>query len=71
LPVAQRQAPRVEQPSEHRAPPWILIANRDGSVKVILYEDAARFPIQVGQYFTGTGEKQHEQLFWAYDGAVE
>ena len=53
------------------APPWILIANRDGDVKVILYEDAAVFPIRVGQYFSGTGEKQHEQLFWAYDGAVE
>jgi hypothetical protein len=48
-----------------------VLTNRDGDVKVVLYEDAATLPVQVGQYFTGTGEKQHEQLFWAYDGDVE
>jgi hypothetical protein len=53
------------------SPPWIVIANRDGDVQVILYEEAARLTVRVGQYFSGTGEKQHEGLFWAYHGAVE
>jgi hypothetical protein len=53
------------------APPWIVLANRDGNVRVILYEDAAEVTVRTGQYFSGTGEKQHEQLFWAYDGGVE
>jgi hypothetical protein len=53
------------------SPPWIIIANRDGDVQVILHGEVARRTIRVGQYFSGTGEKQHEGLFWADDGAVE
>jgi hypothetical protein len=53
------------------SPPWIVVANRDGDVRVILYEEAAHLTIRVGQYFSGTGEKQHEGLFWADGGTVE
>lgn len=53
------------------SPPWIVVANRDGHVQVLLSEDAALLQIEVGQYFSGTGEKQHEHLFLADTGAVE
>jgi hypothetical protein len=50
-------------------PPYIVIANRDGLVKVELYKDAAQVAedIKVGDYLEADGEKQHEQLFHATD----
>jgi hypothetical protein len=54
-------------------PPYVIIANRDGLVKVILLHDAAlvAHSIQVGQYLEGTGEKQTEQLFEASDVSLK
>jgi len=49
------------------APPYVVIANRDGLVKVVLFKDAAQVAdeIRVGDYLKADGEKQHEQLFHA------
>jgi hypothetical protein len=55
------------------APPYVIIANRDGLVQVILLHDAAKAAnsIQVGQYLEGSGEKQNEQLFEASDVSLK
>ena len=49
------------------APAYVVIVNRDGPVKVILYGDAAPAArsIQVGDYLEADGEKIHEGLFEA------
>ena len=47
------------------------MAGEAREIEVILHEDAARLQVKVGQYFSGTGEKQHEHLFLADSGAVE
>lgn len=54
-------------------PPYVVIANRDGLVKVVLYKDAAKVAgsIRVGDYLEADGEKQHEQLFDAYDLSIK
>jgi hypothetical protein len=54
-------------------PPYVVIANRDGLVKVVLYRDAAKVAasVQVGDYLDASGEKQHEQLFDAYDVSIK
>ena len=48
-------------------PPYVVIANRDGLVKVVLFKDASQVAddIRVGDYLEADGEKQHEQLFHA------
>ena len=50
-------------------PPYVVIANRDGLVKVVLFKDAANAAdsIKVGDYLEADGEKQTEQLFYATD----
>ena len=56
----------VEVHSDEQAP-YVVIANRDGLVKVVLFKDAAQVAedIEVGDYLEADGEKQHEQLFHA------
>ena len=48
-------------------PPYVVIANRDGLVTVVLFKDAAKAAdeIRVGDYLEAAGEKQHVQLFHA------
>ncbi len=50
-------------------PHWVLIANRDGDVKLLLHHEAraACREIRVGDYLEASGEKEHEQLFEAHD----
>jgi hypothetical protein len=63
----------VMEVHQEAGPPYVIIANRDGLVKVILLHDAAlvKDSIQVGQYLEGSGEKQNEQLFEASDVSVK
>jgi hypothetical protein len=53
-------------------PPYVVIANKDGLVKVILLGDAAKAAgsIRVGDYLEADGEKQNEHLFEATDISV-
>ena len=50
----------------------MIIANKDGLVKVILLGDAAKAAgsIRVGDYLEADGEKQNEQLFEATDVSI-
>ena len=54
-------------------PPYVMIGNRDGLVKVVLYKDAAQSAsgIKVSDYLEADGEKVHEQLFEATDVSVK
>jgi hypothetical protein len=54
-------------------PPYVVIANRDGLVKVLLYGEAAKAAdsIRIGDYLEASGEKQHEQLFEASDVSIK
>jgi uncharacterized repeat protein (TIGR01451 family)/CSLREA domain-containing protein len=54
-------------------PPTMTIGSRDGTVTLRLHEDAAELArfARVGQYFVGSGEKEHEQLWDIYEGDVE
>ena len=54
-------------------PPYVVIANVDGLVKVVLLKDAATTArsIRVGDYLEADGEKIHEQLFEADDVSVK
>jgi CSLREA domain-containing protein len=53
--------------------PYVVIANRDGLVRVNLFRDATKAAgsIRVGDYLDASGEKQHEQLFDAYDVSIK
>jgi hypothetical protein len=50
-------------------PPYIVVANRDGLVKIVLYGEAAKAAgsIKVGDYLEADGEKINELLFEATD----
>lgn len=51
-------------------PPYVLLANRDGLVKVVLLCGDQCPAIRVGDYLEADGEKQHEQLFEAAEVTV-
>jgi hypothetical protein len=53
-------------------PPCVIVANRDGNVKVILLGDASKAAgsVKVGDYLEADGEKIHEGLFEAESVSV-
>ena len=51
-------------------PPYVMVANRDGLVRVNLLCGSRCPTIRVGQYLQADGEKQHEFLFDATDVSV-
>lgn len=52
-------------------PPEIVVANRDGDVRVILQCGANCPTLRVGDYVSAAGTKEHELLFYAEDVSVE
>lgn len=53
--------------------PEVDIANRDGVVTLRLVKDAAKLAreIRPGDYVSGDGQKEHEQLYWVEDLDIE
>ena len=51
-------------------PPYVIVANIDGLVKVVLYCKDQCPTIRVGDYLEADGEKVHEHLFEATDVSV-
>jgi hypothetical protein len=60
----------VTEVHQDEQPPYVVIANRDGLVRVNLLCGSQCPTIRVGDYLQADGEKQHEQLFDAYDVSV-
>lgn len=62
----------VELCPEDASPACVYIVNRDGKVKVVLIDEAAKSAksIRVGDYLEADGEKVHEQLFEATDVTI-
>jgi hypothetical protein len=52
-------------------PPYVVIGNRDGLVKVVLLCKDQCPTVQVGDYLEAEGTKQNEQLFEATDVTVD
>jgi hypothetical protein len=52
--------------------PFVVLANRDGPMKIILIKDAAKLAgsIKVGDYIEVDGQKEHEKLFYADEVSV-
>jgi hypothetical protein len=55
---------------QDESPPYVVIANRDGLVRVNLLCGGQCPTVHVGDYLTAEGEKQNEQLFDATDASV-
>jgi hypothetical protein len=51
-------------------PPYVVIANVDGLVKVVLLCKDQCPTVRVGDYLEADGQKEHEQLFYAEDVEV-
>ena len=61
----------VVEVHQDQLPPYVVIANRDGPVKVVLLCGDQCPTIRVGDYLEADGEKQHEWLFEATDVTVK
>jgi autotransporter-associated beta strand protein len=60
----------VVEVHQDEVPPYVVIANKDGLVRVNLLCGSQCPTIRVGDYLEADGEKQHEQLFDATDVSV-
>jgi hypothetical protein len=61
----------VKEVTTYQGEPAIILANRDGDVVVVLRCGDQCPTVQVGEYVTAEGEKEHEQMFYAESVSVE